>query len=198
MKKRLTVLALAAALLLSFAWTVSALSAQSAVPDKDIQLDAENTNARGAWSDGTTIWVTDYVDGKIYAYDLAANTRAATKDFTGVASPRNIWSDGTTMWVTGMTATVRAYKMSDKSRDAAKDIDASVCKNFVGALRGIWSDGTTMYVAATYPRNENLCLQNERQDLRRDEDIRRTRFRRHDPSRGHLVRRHDHVGGGIQ
>ncbi|MDE0340210.1 MAG: hypothetical protein OXI80_21240 [Caldilineaceae bacterium] len=160
MKKRLITIALAAALLLSLTWTVSAqphygpsfaFSAQSRLADKDIQLDTENTNARGAWSDGTTIWVTDYIDGKIYAYDLAANTRDTAKDFNGVASPRNIWSDGTTMWVTGITATVRAYKMSDRSRDSAKDFDASACKRFVGALKGIWSDGTTMWVVAAYP-----------------------------------------------
>lgn len=39
-------------------------------PDKDINLDNNNTNPRGIWSDGKTIWVTDSGSDKIYAYNL--------------------------------------------------------------------------------------------------------------------------------
>ena len=100
MQKRLAVLAVAAALLLSLTWTVSAqpynrlypaFPAQSRIADKDIQLDPANTTARGAWSNGTTIWVTDYRGDKIYAYNLNDKSRDATRDFTGVTNARNIW-----------------------------------------------------------------------------------------------------------
>ena len=160
MQKRLAVLAVAAALLLSLAWTVSAqpynrlypaLPAQSRIADKDISLDTANTTARGAWSNGTTIWVTNYRSDKIYAYNLTAKSRDATKDFTGVSNARNIWSNGATMWVTDSSTTLRAYKMSDRTRDATRDIDARACNRGVGALRGVWSDGTTIWVAANHP-----------------------------------------------
>ena len=35
-----------------------------------IKLDAENTNARGVWCDGETIWVLDTADAHVYAYEL--------------------------------------------------------------------------------------------------------------------------------
>ena len=162
-RRALLAVAVAVALLLPLAWFISArldnrlspaLTAQSRIADKDIQLDAANTTARGAWSNGTTVWVTDYLGDKIYAYNLSNGDRDATRDFTSVNDPRNIWSDGTTMWVTDSSTTVRAYKLSDRTRAASKDIDARVCSQGVGgvgALRGIWSDGTTIWVAANHP-----------------------------------------------
>lgn len=162
MQKRLLILVIAAALLLSLTWTASAqpynrlspaFSAQTRIEDKDIQLHDDNTTARGAWSNGTTIWVTDYNRNKIYAYNLNGNTpRDATKDFSSVTNPKNIWSNGTTMWVTDSSTTVRAYKMSDRTRDATKDLDSRACNRSIGALRGIWSDGTTIWVAANHPQ----------------------------------------------
>ena len=166
MKKRLVIIAVAALfiafvalLLLSLTGTISdrlspAISARSRIADKDIQLAKENTTARGAWSDGTTIWVTDYLGDRIYAYKMSDGSPDTAKEFTSVNDPRNIWSDGTTMWVTDSTTTVRAYKLSDRTRAASKDIDARVCSKGVGgvgALRGVWSDGTTMWVAANHP-----------------------------------------------
>ena len=35
---------------------------------KDYTLDSENSNIYGIWSDGTTMWVADNADGKLYAY----------------------------------------------------------------------------------------------------------------------------------
>ncbi len=35
-----------------------------------IKLDSENTNARGLWCDGETIWVLDTADAHVYAYEL--------------------------------------------------------------------------------------------------------------------------------
>ena len=36
-------------------------------PSRDITLDGGNAFARGVWSDGTTIWVADRIDGELYA-----------------------------------------------------------------------------------------------------------------------------------
>ena len=66
-----------------------------------------NEYAAGIWSDGTTMWVADKSDAKVYAYDLATGRQDVTREFDlldvpGIVSntnPSGIWSDGTTMWV---------------------------------------------------------------------------------------------------
>ena len=62
----------------------------------------------GLWSDGTTIWVSDHDDDKLYAYTLSSGERDAGKDFNTLdaafnRNPRGIWSDGDTMWVADRT-----------------------------------------------------------------------------------------------
>ena len=49
--------------------------------DFDTLASADNTNPRGIWSDGTTMWVADYIDDKIYAYSMATKARDSAKDF---------------------------------------------------------------------------------------------------------------------
>ena len=77
-------------------------------PGRDFDtLDAAgNDNPGGLWSDGTTMWVSDVMDAKIYAYDAVTKQRNASKDFDSVPSvgglaevTRGLWSDGETMWV---------------------------------------------------------------------------------------------------
>ncbi|MYN66508.1 MAG: hypothetical protein F4X11_15990 [Acidobacteria bacterium] len=107
----------------------------------------------GIWSDGTTMWVTNYWYGKIFAYNMSDKSRDSSKDFNGlrwwfgVNDPYGIWSDGTTMWVTDQTADkIYAFKMSDKSRDSSKDFASTLALAFNNNLYGIWSDGTTLWV----------------------------------------------------
>ena len=50
------------------------------------------------------MWVADYADGKVYAYDLDTQARVPRQDFdaleaVGNTEPVGIWSNGTTMWV---------------------------------------------------------------------------------------------------
>ena len=47
----------------------------------DITLHSDNSAAYGIWSDGTTIWVVDVRDDKLYAYALADGTRLSSKEF---------------------------------------------------------------------------------------------------------------------
>ena len=69
---------------------------------KDVTLHSDNEDASGIWSNGTTMWVVDNVDNKVYAYTLATGGRDIGSEF-GLHSEndnlRSIWSHGTTMLV---------------------------------------------------------------------------------------------------
>ena len=131
--------------------------------DKDLNdLDALNTDPRGIWSDGTTMWVidssvgaTDDTDARIFAYDLESDPigeRVPGRDLIALAaagnqSPRDIWSDGTTMWVSDDSDDsddkLFAYSLRDRTRLPGKDI---TLPDDNANPWGIWSDGTTMWV----------------------------------------------------
>ena len=78
---------------------------------KDWNLHADNTRGQGAWTDGTTLWVLDWDDRKVYAYVLTPGAgetrgdRVTGKEFSlhadNVAPQIAIASDGTTMWSRG-------------------------------------------------------------------------------------------------
>ena len=113
---------------------------------------AGNRDVQGLWSDGTTMWVADSMDNKIYAYNLSTKARDSTKDFDTLNAAGNrdcgdIWSDGTTMWVVDqIDSRIYAYNLSTKARDSAKDIITTGITPV-----GIWSDGTTMWVHRSGP-----------------------------------------------
>ena len=119
--------------------------------DLDGLIVAGNGSPRGIWSNGTTMWVADDGDDKIYAYNTDG-TRDASQDFNTLAGADNIdssgiWSNGTTMWVAdGFHGKLFAYNLNTKDRDASKDFNT-----LNGATNddpyGIWSNGTTMWVA---------------------------------------------------
>ena len=140
----------------------------------DFDLTNAGTSPRGIWSDGTTMWVADAADSKIYAYnmDTAEGTTRVSVDVpdengavdgngeiivtttypsdfdtlsaAGNTSPRGMWSDGTTMWVADAGNNIYAYKIEDKSYSA--NLSFSINSSSSG---GIWSDGTTMWVGGT-------------------------------------------------
>ena len=123
-------------------------------PAKDFNTlaAAGNNSPFGIWSDGTTMWVVDTNDDKIYAYNLVTKARDSTKDFNTLAAagnslPLGLWSDGTTMWVSDFTDDkIYAYNLATKARDAAKDFNTLASARNRDP-RGIWSDGTTMWVS---------------------------------------------------
>ena len=113
--------------------------------------DAGNASPTGLWSDGTTMWVADSVDDKIYAYDLVTKEHNTNEDFNTLAAAGNgnahsLWSDGTTMWVVDDTDNkIYAYSMSTKAHVPAKDftnLSAAGNTDFLG----LWSDGTNLWV----------------------------------------------------
>ena len=101
------------------------------------------------------MWAADLVDSQLYAYDFDTKARDSSKDFDSLDSsntqPSGITSDGTTMWVVDNASQEKifAYKLSDQSRDSAKDItyhsDARV-------LWGLWTNGTTIW-ALNFPNS---------------------------------------------
>ena len=122
--------------------------------DFDTLRTAGNTSPQGLWSNGSTMWVADGADGKLYAYKMSDKTRDPLKDFdtldaAGNDLPTGLWSNGVTMWVTDwQDKKIYAYKMSDKSRDPAKDFDTLSAAGNIRST-GIWSDGATMWVSDT-------------------------------------------------
>ena len=122
-----------------------------AVDDFDTAIAAGNEAPQGIWSNGTTLWVSDATDRKLYAYTVSTKARDAAQDFdtldaAGNDDPTGIWSNGTTMWVMDKEdAIIFAYNMDDKARDSSKDLDAPKdASNFDGV--DIFSDGVTMWV----------------------------------------------------
>ena len=126
---------------------VSADFGWKAVDDFDTLVAAGNTFALGVWSDGTTMWVADDDDNKLYAYTLSSKARDSDKDIdlhSDNTNPWGIWSDGTTIWVVDThDRKLYAYTLATKARDDTKDIDLHTENANPG---GIWSDGTTIWV----------------------------------------------------
>ena len=106
---------------------VTAAFGWKASDDFDGLITAENNHPVDMWSDGTTMWVSDLRDAKIYAYNLGTKARDASKDFdtldaAATGTPGGIWSDGTTMWVARRQQGLRLH-LTTKARDASKDFD---------------------------------------------------------------------------
>ena len=81
-----------------YAYTLAGGSRDSS---KDFTLDSDNSSPRGIWSDGTTIWVVDSGDDKLYAYDLSGG-RVAGHDISlhsSNADAAGVWADDNTAWV---------------------------------------------------------------------------------------------------
>ena len=115
--------------------------------DLDTLRNAGNIAPAGIWSNGTTMWIADSVEAKLYAYTLADGSRDSGKDITlhsDNSGPAGIWSDETTIWVADQIhTTIFAYTLSDGSRDTSKEFTRSSGNT---TAWGIWSDGTTMWV----------------------------------------------------
>ena len=118
--------------------------------DLDGLIAAGNSDPYGIWSDGTTVWVGDQTDDKLYAYRLSDGTRDDGRDINLPNvndGPSGIWSDGTTIWVADIARSkLYAYRQSDGTRDDGLDIDTLLAAGNT-VPEGIWSDGTTIWVA---------------------------------------------------
>ena len=159
------------------------------VYSKDITLDSANTNPRGIWSNGTTIWVADSEADKLYAYQLANGNPDPSKDIPLAETPMDkpsdrelenndnsdpewIWSDGVTMWVSDSEdKKIYAYNMSDKTRNKSREIVLSDLSKANDLPQGLWSDGENLWVANGTAGNVKLYaykLAGERIDCREE------------------------------
>ena len=120
--------------------------------DFDGLQSAGNSGPQGIWSDGTTMWVADWIHGKIFAYDLTTKAWVPGRDFNTLltalnVAPRDIWSDGETMWVAdSFVEKIYAYDLATKAWVPSKDFDTLKAAGNTLPL-GIWSDGATMWAA---------------------------------------------------
>ena len=100
----------------------------------------------GVWSDGKTIWVTEYGTRNVLAYRLDTGARVAAKDIElniNNDKPIGLWSDGTTMWVGDFTwLKLFAYRLSDGTylREESVSVDT------YGQGLAMWSDEDTWWV----------------------------------------------------
>ena len=119
--------------------------------DFDGLQSAGNSGPQGIWSDGTTMWVADWIHRKIFAYDLTTKAWVPGRDFNTLltalnVAPRDIWSDGETMWVAdSFVEKIYAYDLATKAWVPSKDFDSLIAAGNTWPI-GIWSDGTTMWV----------------------------------------------------
>ena len=127
--------------------------------DLDGLIAAGNETPQGITSDGTTIWILDNNDRKIYAYSKYDGSRDPSKDFTNLVSsgnshPIGIFTDGSTMWVTdAQDDKIYAYEATgDHSRFSNRDFN-SLGSAGNGKPRGLWSDGSIMWLSTGTERS---------------------------------------------
>ena len=161
--------------------------AWQAAEDFNTLAPAGNATPYGLWSDGTTMWVTDRTDDKIYAYNMETKAREPGQDFdtliaAGNNDPRGIWSNGETMWVAdGEDSKLYAYNMATRARDPGKDLQ--LVGTWVGDPQGIWSDGTTVWVANSV--KEHIFAYNlHTKERETSKDIRRLDIYHNENSKG--------------
>ncbi len=101
----------------------------------DLALSHHDLKMQGIWSDGATMWVADWDDKKIYAYEMnkhqvGNNTRIPDKDITLAGSndtPRGLWGTGDMIFVVDKDDTkVYAYSRTDGSRLPDEDFDLEI------------------------------------------------------------------------
>ncbi len=106
-------------------------------------LVPENSRPSGIWSDGETAWVADLDDARLYAYRRSDGERQPGKDIATEPAPMGLWADGETLWVAGLGGGLRAHRLADGLRLAARDLTLEANT----APAGIWSEGETAWVA---------------------------------------------------
>ena len=115
----------------------------SRLPDRDITLHSDNIYPSYLWTDGQTIWVSDPIGEKLYAYRLSDGNRLDSSDITlhndnGFAV--GIWSDGTTIWVA--TGIRRSSTPTPSTAGPARSPGSSTCIPETTNPRGYGPTGT--------------------------------------------------------
>ena len=104
---------------------------------------------------GTTMYVLDRGDRKIYAYNTTSKAYDRSQDFdtldaAGNRNPAGIWSDGQTMYVSDSEEDKAfAYNLQSKARDPAKDITFTPVGDVAPAAGALWGNSRTLFVIYT-------------------------------------------------
>ena len=111
-----------------------------------------NNSPMGIVSDGTTMYVADVRDDKIYAYKMATYARDASKEINLLSAAGNTTPVGITISIGGIYVAdssddkIYAYQRHTKQRLA--HLDNNTLRSAGNANpTGIWTDGQTMWVA---------------------------------------------------
>ena len=119
--------------------------------DREFELDERNRAPRGAWSDRSTIWVSDSGQNKLCAHDFATGVRLPEPDIEVAdrnRDARGIWSDEVTMWVLdGVKDSLFAYDLASGELLAEYALDSTN-----DDPHGLWSDGVTLWVSNHDPK----------------------------------------------
>ena len=124
---------------------------------KDITLATDNDKPEGVACNATHVWVVDddtVPNNDIFAYKRSDGTEDTDVDFADIdqtlltplnANPHGLWQNGETMFVVDDEDThVYAWKMSDQTRDLAKEIELDSAN---ADPEGLWFDGRVLWVA---------------------------------------------------
>ena len=115
---------------------------------------AGNDTPTGICSDGTTMFVADFDDTKVYAYDLSTKAHDSTKDInlaTANNKPEGVWCDATYVWVVDDDTVsngndIFAYNRADGTQNTDVDFTDIDDSGLNANPRDIYSNGTTMFV----------------------------------------------------
>ena len=125
------------------AQAVTATVAGSGAAPAGFPLAPENSRPSGIWSDGETAWVADLDDARLYAYRQSDGERQPAQDIATEPAPMGLWSDGNTIWVAGLDGGLRAHRLANGARLAARDLALEANET----PAGVWSDGETAWVS---------------------------------------------------
>ncbi len=116
-----------------------------------------NSNVKGIWSDGETLWLADDygLRSKVVAMDIDTGSLLPDEDFAlpidpwaYPPDPEALWSDGVLMWVLDqLTMRIHAYEVDSGERVSSRTITLAPQIAQKRVAQGIWSDGVTMWVA---------------------------------------------------
>ena len=114
-----------------------------AVVADDIALHTDNGDATGTDTDGTTIWVADEGDDKIYAYTLSTGARDTSKEInlhSDNTNPQSIARTSTHFYVTDYSDHKVYVYSSSGTRDTSREFPLNFDK-----AQGVATDGTYLY-----------------------------------------------------
>ena len=135
------------AIILTLITTADTTFGSVSKPSRGFDLVESHDNARGAWSNSSTMWVVDNDDDELIAYSVATGARLEDEDIELASynsKPHGIWSNGSIIWVVDWDDTkLYAYDLDTGERRSGRDIDLTGAND---APRGVWGSLSAIMV----------------------------------------------------